>query len=89
MRRRTTLLLLAAIVAGAVALYLPTLKYEAIWDTRDFLANSILLTQDHPLLPGPREAPGNGDHLVPQGPGRAGPPTMARHGRQITGSGRK
>lgn len=49
MRRRTTLLLLAAILAGAVALYLPTLKYEAIWDTRDFLANSILLTQDRPL----------------------------------------
>ncbi|MBN1197445.1 MAG: hypothetical protein JXA62_08575 [Candidatus Aminicenantes bacterium] len=49
MRRRSTYLLLFAILAGAAALYLPTLRYEAIWDTRDFLKNSILLTQERPL----------------------------------------
>ncbi|HDP96064.1 MAG TPA: hypothetical protein ENN40_12020, partial [Candidatus Aminicenantes bacterium] len=49
MRRWSTYLLLAAILAGTAALYLPTLKYEAIWDTRDFLSNSILLTQERPL----------------------------------------
>ena len=49
MRRRSAYLLLAAILAGAAALYLPTLKYEAIWDTRDFLRKSVLLTQDRPL----------------------------------------
>lgn len=49
MRRWSVYLLLFAILAGSAALYLPTLKYAAIWDTRDFLKNSILLTQERPL----------------------------------------
>jgi len=49
MRRWSTILLLAAILIGAALVYLPTLKYEAIWDTRDFLRKSVLLRQDRPL----------------------------------------
>jgi len=49
MRRWIPLLLLFIVLAGTTVLYLPTLKYEAIWDTRDFLRQSILLNQDRPL----------------------------------------
>ena len=49
MRRWPTIILLTAILVGTAAVYLPTLRYEAIWDTRDFLRKSILLRQDRPL----------------------------------------
>ena len=49
MRRWIPLRLLFIVLAGTTVLYLPTLKYEAIWDTRDFLRQSILLNQDRPL----------------------------------------
>lgn len=49
MRRWAPILLLLILLAGTTVLYLPSLNYEAIWDTRDFLRQSVLLNQDRPL----------------------------------------